>query len=97
MFNGSTAISWRPDLTGPEAMSEDEAYDVAVGGYWTILVNWGRRDPMSFSTGEVPQGSVICLKADTLENDSEGAGTKPGVDAVLVLVTGLFTVAWMMY
>lgn len=89
-FDGSTVISRRPEE------EDEDAYETAVGGYWTVLVNWGRRDPNTFSTGEVPQGSVLCLKADTLENDSEGAGARPVVDALLALGTGILTAGLLM-
>lgn len=85
-------MSYRPDLT---SLSEDEAYDIAVGGYWTLLINWGRRDPQSFNSNEEPQGSVICLKADVIENDSEGAAVELLVDTVLVLSMGLITTIWL--
>lgn len=91
MFNGSTAISLGSSFSGDESPEDaskevEDLYDVSVGGYWTILINWGRRDPSSFSPGEVPQGSVLCLKADQLLNDSEGDAARPLFNAALALV-----------
>lgn len=91
-FNGSTAFSY---LLGEDS-NEDRDYDIAVGGYWTIMINWGRRDAQRFTTGETPQASLICLKANNIENGSEGAAMRPLVDAVLVLFTSFFTTAWLM-
>ena len=60
------------------------------------MINWGRRDPLRFTAGETPQASLICLKANNIENGSEGAAMRPIVDAVLILVTCFFTTAWLM-
>lgn len=94
-FDGSTAISHRPRITASEGMTQEEAYKLAVGGYWTIMINWGRRDPQSSQTDEEPQGSVICLKADRIENDSEGAAIRLLGETTVVLFTALFTSAWL--
>ena len=78
-FNGSTAISRAPsnEFLEPFVVTSDElkeAYDVSLGGYWTVLISWGRRSPYEFDPMEEPQGSVLCLKASELENGSEISG-----------------------
>lgn len=57
------------------SIDPNAAYDTAVGGYWLISVNWGKREeaPGVLYAGDMPKASVLCMKANELENGSEAA------------------------
>ncbi|KAF4457601.1 hypothetical protein FALBO_15183 [Fusarium albosuccineum] len=100
-LDGSPLISERPDLTGPEAVDQDEAYENAVRGIWTVMINWGRRDPQSWSTGddEMPQASLLCLRASNVTAGSENpnAGARLGLDGTFALFIALFASTFLIY
>lgn len=77
--SGKTLISQRPQTAGKyNAMTQEEAYDYAVRGVWTVMINWGRRDPDSYSLDDVLQPSLLCLRTRNITGGSEdpNAGTR---------------------
>ncbi|KAH7265261.1 uncharacterized protein BKA55DRAFT_685732 [Fusarium redolens] len=76
---GKTLISQRPQTVGRyNAMTQEEAYDYAVRGVWTVMINWGRRDPDTYSLDDVLQPSLLCLRTRNITRGSEdpNAGTR---------------------
>ncbi|KAF4332829.1 hypothetical protein FBEOM_13366 [Fusarium beomiforme] len=70
--SGKTMISQRPQTTGKyNAMTQEEAYDYAVRGVWTVMINWGRRDPDVYSLDDVLQPSLLCLRTRNITGGSE--------------------------
>ncbi|KAF4448204.1 hypothetical protein F53441_8365 [Fusarium austroafricanum] len=97
---GRTMISERPDMTSRyNAMTEDEAYDYAVRGVWTVLINWGRRDAKSWDSGDVLQPTLLCLRARNITEGSEdpNAGVRTTVYGPMALFMALLASVLLIY
>ncbi|KAF4988626.1 hypothetical protein FGRMN_9660 [Fusarium graminum] len=78
VFDGSSLISEDTLTSGQDAMSQEDAYDYAVRGVWTVLINWGRQSNFVYSRDDVMQPTLLCLRPRNITNGSEdpNAGTR---------------------
>ncbi|GKU00026.1 unnamed protein product [Fusarium langsethiae] len=100
-FNGSTLFSERPQLIGSSeyAKTEEEAYEEAVRGVWTVIINWGPRSPLSFSPADVLQPTVLCLRTRNITEGSEdpNAGARTAAYAPMALFTSMMAAIMLAY
>ncbi|KAF0641827.1 hypothetical protein FPSE5266_11688 [Fusarium pseudograminearum] len=100
-FNGSTLFSTRPQLIGSSnvAKTEEEAYEEAVRGVWTVIINWGRRSPLYYDLGDVLQPTVLCLRARNITEGSEdpSAGTRTAAYAPMALFISILATIVLTY
>ncbi|KAF5963156.1 hypothetical protein FCOIX_13928 [Fusarium coicis] len=95
-----TLISQRPQTAGKyNAMTQEEAYDYAVRGVWTVMINWGRRDPDTYSLGDVLQPSLLCLRTRNITGGSEDPndGSRTTGYVALAVFSALMTTLLLAY
>ncbi|KAF5701995.1 hypothetical protein FMUND_13670 [Fusarium mundagurra] len=98
--SGKTLISQRPQTAGKyNAMTQEEAYDYAVRGVWTVMINWGRRDPDTYSLDDVLQPSLLCLRTRNITRGSEDPndGTRTTGYVPLAVFSALMTTLLLAY
>ncbi|KAM0356031.1 hypothetical protein ACHAPU_000424 [Fusarium lateritium] len=98
VFDGSTLIREDSRRSGQDAMSQEDAYDYAVRGVWTVLINWGRQSNFSYSETDVMQPTLLCLRPRNITNGSEdpNAGTRTVVYGPMALFTTLLASALLL-
>ncbi|KAL6917768.1 hypothetical protein ACHAPO_000425 [Fusarium lateritium] len=88
-FNGNTLFSERPQLIGSSeyTKTEEEAYEEAIRGVWTVIINWGRSSSFSYSPGDALQPTVLCLRTRNITEGSEdpNAGSRTAAYALMAL------------
>jgi hypothetical protein len=86
-FGGSTLISQSMQTNGQSGMSQEEAYDRAVRGVWTVVFDWGRQTNFSYSKDDVMQPTLLCMRAKNVTNGSEdpNAGARATVHGPMAL------------
>jgi hypothetical protein len=97
-FNGSTLFSERPQLIGSSehTKTEEEAYEEAVRGVWTVIINWGRRSSFSYSPGDVLQPTVLCLRTRNITEGSEDPNAGSRTVAYVPMALFVSTLATIM-
>ncbi|KAJ3466384.1 hypothetical protein MRS44_007042 [Fusarium solani] len=99
LLDGKPLIAVRPGPTGL-GVDEDEAYDNAVRGIWTVIVNWGRRDPTEWRTpDEMPVASLLCLRAINVTEGSvnPNAAKRLRLDGTFALFIALVASSFLLY
>ncbi|KAF4494564.1 hypothetical protein FAGAP_9302 [Fusarium agapanthi] len=81
------------------AMTQEEAYDYAVRGVWTVMINWGRRGPGTYSLDDVLQPSLLCLRPRNITGGSEDPndGTRTTCYAPLAVFSALMVTLLLAY
>ncbi|SPJ81782.1 uncharacterized protein FTOL_09187 [Fusarium torulosum] len=94
-FDGSTLISQSMQTNGRNGMSQEEAYDRAVRGVWTVMFDWGRQTNFSYSKDDVMQPTLLCMRARNITNDSEdpNAGARATIHGPMALFITLLASA----
>ncbi|KAF5020012.1 hypothetical protein F66182_7948 [Fusarium sp. NRRL 66182] len=101
VLDGRPLMSGRPD-TGPRGpANEDESYEKAVRGIWTVMINWSGSDPESSGTDEddMPGSSVLCLRARNITqgSDEPNAGARLGLNGISTLLIMVFTSSFLTF
>ncbi|KAL2691223.1 hypothetical protein Neosp_001604 [[Neocosmospora] mangrovei] len=99
LLDGKPLIAVHPGPNGL-GVDEDEAYDNAVRGIWTVIVNWGRRDPTEWRTAdEMPVASLLCLRASNVTEGSvnPNAAERLGLDGTFALFIALVASSFLLY
>ncbi|KAM0433045.1 hypothetical protein ACHAQK_009407 [Fusarium lateritium] len=86
-FDGSTLISQSMQTNGQEGMSQEEAYDRAVRGVWTVMLDWGRQTNFSYSKDDVMQPTLLCMRTRNITDGSQdpNAGARLTVHGPMAL------------
>lgn len=96
LFDGSTLISQQVHTNeGQVGMSQEDAYNGAVRGVWTVMLDWGRQTNFSYSKDDVMQPTLLCLRARNITNGSKdpNAGARAAVHGPVALFTILLVSA----
>jgi hypothetical protein len=96
LFDGSTLISQKVNTKkGQVGMSQENAYNRAVRGVWTVMIDWGRQTNFSYSKDDVMQPTLLCMRARNITNGSEdpNAGARATVHGPMALFITLLVLA----
>ncbi|WZH48954.1 uncharacterized protein QYS62_010140 [Fusarium acuminatum] len=96
LFDGSTLISQKVNTKkGQVGMSQEDAYNRAVRGVWTVMIDWGRQTNFSYSKDDVMQPTLLCMRARNITNGSEdpNAGARATVHGPMALFITLLVLA----
>ncbi|KAI1069663.1 hypothetical protein LB507_008447 [Fusarium sp. FIESC RH6] len=101
IFNGSTIFSGRPLLVGDSerVQTEEEAYNEAIRSVYTVMINWGRRSSFAWSSDDILQPTLLCLRTRNMTEGSEdpNTGTRAAVNAPMALVMSMLAAVLLVY
>jgi hypothetical protein len=94
-------FSGRPLLVGDSerVQTEEEAYNEAIRSVYTVMINWGRRDSLSWSSDDILQPTLLCLRTRNITEGSEDPNTaaRAAVHAPMALVMSTLAAVLLVY